>query len=171
MLAGAKLTISNFSANLSLRDNSKSTSSRFTLQVDKIFRAKAAITVIVGRRLPLRIRLGLDIHPVKIRKTTALHEKPSIDATIIYSASATGEGIGGDNTCLKGFSFKIGREDSNFNAVWSPPRINAGLTQLRMTSARISSALHESISANLLSHSRDTSSLGQELTDQTKCRN
>ncbi|KAG8529121.1 uncharacterized protein KY384_005756 [Bacidia gigantensis] len=107
VLAGAKVTIPNFAANLDLVDNSKSSTSGFTPQVEKVFQAKGTITATAGIGLPIGVGLGIDIPAIKFRKTAAVYEKPSIEATAKYLGSTTGEGIGGDTTCVNGVSYQI----------------------------------------------------------------
>ena len=107
VLAGVKMTIPNFSANLDLVDSSKSAATGFTPQFEKIFQAKTAITATAALGLPLGVGLGIDIPSLKFRKTVALYEKPSIGATVTYSGSTTGQAIDGDNTCLNGINYSL----------------------------------------------------------------
>ena len=110
VLAGVKMSIPNFSANLDLVDGSKSVSSGFTHTYDKTFEAKAAISARAAFGLPLGIGLGIDIPPINFRKTAALYDKPYIEATMNYSGSTTSEGIDGNNNCLNGIAYAINCE-------------------------------------------------------------
>ena len=119
VLAGVNMSIPNFSANLDLVDGSKSVSNGFTPQYNKIFEAKAAISATAAFGLPLGIGLGIDIPPIKYRKTAALYDKPYIEATMNYSASTTGEGIDSNNNCLNGIGYAIKCEPPDFPSIYS----------------------------------------------------
>ena len=108
VLAGVKMTISDFSANLDLVDGSKS-ASKIEPKFEKIFEAKAKIEASAGLGLPLTIGIGIDIPPIKFTKMASITEKPSIAATITYQASTTCEGVGGsgDNKCINGVGYKL----------------------------------------------------------------
>ena len=105
VLAGVKMTIPDFSANLDLVDGSKSVSNGFTPQFQKVFDAKAKISATAALGLPLSIGLGIIIPPIKFEKTAVITDKPSAEATISYKASTSCDGINGDNTCVNGISY------------------------------------------------------------------
>ena len=107
VLAGVKMSIPSFQANLDLVDSKKSTSGGFTPKFEKIFEAKAAISASAALGLPLGIGVGVVIPPLKFQKTAAIYDTPSIGATIKYSGSTTNQGINDDNTCLNGISYSL----------------------------------------------------------------
>lgn len=107
VLAGVRMTIPNFQANLDLVDGSKSGSSGFTPQFEKIFEAKAEITATAGLGLPLSVAVGIDIPAIKWKKTASINEKPAVEATLRYTASTTCEGITEGNTCVNGIRYDI----------------------------------------------------------------
>lgn len=95
VLAGIKMTIANFSANVDLVDGSDSLAQGFTPQFEKIFEAKAEISATAGLGLPLSIGVVIDIPLIKFTKTISLTEKPVVEATFKYAASTSCGGIGG----------------------------------------------------------------------------
>ena len=106
VLAGVKMSIPNFSANVDLVDGSKSSMKDFTPHFEKVFEAKAEISATAGLGLPVSLGLGINIPPIKFRKMVSLTEKPVIEATFKYAASTTCEGIG-DNECVNGIGYGI----------------------------------------------------------------
>ena len=110
VLAGATLSIPNFQANLDLVNRANSGSSGFTPQFQKIFNANAAVTATLGLGLPLGVGLGISIPPIKLQKTAALYDKPSIGATATYTGSiGSGGNGGGDPSCVNGISYSLTR--------------------------------------------------------------
>lgn len=120
VLAGIKMTIPNFSANLDLVDGSKSESKGFTPRFEKIFEAKAKISATVALGLPLSIGIGIIIPPIKFDKTAVITDKPSAEATISYTASTSCDGINGDKSCVNGISYNIDCETLDISFLfWS----------------------------------------------------
>ena len=116
VLAGATLSIPNFQANLDLVNSGRSGSSGFTPQFQKIFQANAAVTATLGLGLPLGVGLGISIPPIKLQKTAALYDKPSIGATATYTGSigiggnvGNVENVGGNPNCVNGISYSLTR--------------------------------------------------------------
>ena len=107
VLAGIKMTIPNFSANVDLVNDSKSVVQGFTPQFEKVFEAKAEISATAGLGLPLSIGVGIDIPPIKFTKTISLTEKPVVEATFKYAASTTCEGLAGNTECINGISYNL----------------------------------------------------------------
>ena len=118
LLAGVKMTIPNFSANIDLVDGSKSASSGFTPKFEKIFQAKAAISARAALGLPLGIGLGVQIPAIKFSKTAAIYDEPSIEATMTYSGSTTSEGIDGNTDCLNGIKYALECEKPTSTMLW-----------------------------------------------------
>ena len=107
VLAGIKMTIPNFSANVDLVNGSNSVAKGFTPQFEKVFQAKAEISATAGLGLPLSIGVGIDIPPIKFTKTISLTEKPVVEATFKYAASTTCEGLAGNTECINGINYNL----------------------------------------------------------------
>ena len=106
VLAGFKMSIPAFAANVDLVDGFKSSMKGFTPQFEKIFEAKAQISATAGLGLPVSLGLGINIPPIKFRKMVSLTEKPVIEANLKYTASTTCQGIG-DDEYVDGIGYEI----------------------------------------------------------------
>lgn len=108
-LAGLKVNIPDFYAVADLKVPANSKIGGFTPQTEKIFKADVAITAKAGLAMPLGISLGVDIPPIKFRKTAGIYEKPALEATIKYETSVGGgvDGEAAQGTCPNGIDWSI----------------------------------------------------------------
>ncbi|KAL8749824.1 MAG: hypothetical protein Q9184_006653 [Pyrenodesmia sp. 2 TL-2023] len=104
VLAGANMSIADFSANLDLVDFDKSFTRGFDIQIVPIFEAKAQIAAHASFGLPLLIGF---------RKTVSITDKPSIEADITYTASTTCIGLQEDDTCVNGVKYGLNFVNDN----------------------------------------------------------
>ncbi|KAL8993315.1 MAG: hypothetical protein Q9169_006437 [Polycauliona sp. 2 TL-2023] len=107
VLAGANVSIPNFSANLDLVNQEKSFARGFKPQLKRIFEAKAQVAVHANFGLPISVGIGLIVPKLKFEETIKLTNKPSIQADMIYTASSTCDGLEEDNTCVNGIKYAM----------------------------------------------------------------
>ena len=106
VLAGASMSVPNFSANLDLVDSSQSHVTGFTPQFNTNFSAGGQIRATTSLGLPVTIGVGLDIVPLKIRKLISVINEPSLEANVAYSYSTDGSG-----DCNNGIQYSIALAD------------------------------------------------------------
>lgn len=106
-LIGVTMLIPDFQATLNLLDAdsaSKSSITGYTPQWKKRFEASGQITASARLALPVSLNVGLEIIPIKFKKSVALIEQPSLYGNISFAASA-GDAAPASDTCNNGFSY------------------------------------------------------------------
>ncbi|KAL9060466.1 MAG: hypothetical protein Q9162_000639 [Coniocarpon cinnabarinum] len=89
-LIGITMTIPNFQAQLNLIDQNAASSSSitgYTPQFSKRFEASGQISASAKLSLPVSLNVGLQIIPIKLSKSIALIEQPSLYGNVSFSAS------------------------------------------------------------------------------------
>ena len=110
LLVGAIMKVPNFEATLDIVTTSN-TKFSFQPTFEKVFKANAQISASFSLGLPLGIGVGLEINPLKYRKTAAIYDKPSVGAELVFKANT--EGTFG--YCQNGIAYEISCECESFD--------------------------------------------------------
>ncbi|KAL8682577.1 MAG: hypothetical protein Q9224_006763, partial [Gallowayella concinna] len=108
VLTGVEIEIANFEATVDFINGNQSRSANFLPRTTPIFNATAQFSAAFALGLPLSLGVGVEIPPIKFKKTASINEAPSFEASMNYTASTTDVGVNGDTDCVNGIGYNVG---------------------------------------------------------------
>lgn len=107
VMAGIRMEIPNFSANIDLVNKDKSISTGFEPTYTRIFNASGQVSVTTAFGLPIGLSFGLQIPKLKkFDKSVTITTRPGVELKTTYAASTNGCPVEG-NTCVNGISNEL----------------------------------------------------------------
>ena len=107
VLAGVELEIANFAATVDFVNGSNSKSVNLVPTLTPVFNATAQFSATLALGLPLSLGVGIQIPPIKFKKTASINEAPNFEASMNYTASTTDVGVNGNTDCVNGIGYNV----------------------------------------------------------------
>ncbi|KAL8669726.1 MAG: hypothetical protein Q9168_005695 [Polycauliona sp. 1 TL-2023] len=107
VLTGVQMEIADFAATVDFVNGSNSKSANLVPRLTPVFNATAQFSATLALGLPLSLGIGVQIPPLKFKKTASINEAPSVEASLNFTASTTNVGVNGNTDCVNGIGYNV----------------------------------------------------------------